>query len=275
MRGTVKFFCTKGWGFITDGNGKDWYFHHSNVIMDGYKHLFTDDIVDFEVGIGKNGREQALNVTPILTIKMVEDALKKDNLYLQILQISKDDRCVCLYRVVDSNDILQTDENGMTLVEVAAYAGIDVSEIVCDFMTGKEISDVTNIYIKLPKEKQYEIDDLCKYLWEIEKSKEITICYSDEKAEKVVFEENMPNGISEYKYKILQTVVTKFVTKGGGMVLRIHSANSNDVIMGFSCLNMEIKCLSVNEIKYAMELQPDGSRVIYDDQEYAVADICF
>ena len=59
------------------------------------------------------------------------------------------------------------------------------------------------------------------------------------------------------------------------MVLRIHSANSNDVIMGFSCFNMEIRCLSVDEIKYAMELQPDGSRVIYDDQEYAVADICF
>lgn len=124
MRGTVKFFCTKGWGFITDGDGKDWFFHHSNVIMDGYKHLSTDDIVDFEVGIGKNGREQALNVKPILTIKMVEDALKKENLYLQI---SEDDRGVCLYRVVDENDILKTDENGMTLVEVAAYAGIDVS----------------------------------------------------------------------------------------------------------------------------------------------------
>lgn len=126
MRGTVKFFCEKGWGFITDGDGKDWFFHHSNVIMDGYKHLSTDDIVDFEVGIGKNGREQALNVQPILTVKMVEDALKKENLYLQIFQISKYDCCIYLYRVVDSNNILQTDEQGMTLIEVAAYAGIDV-----------------------------------------------------------------------------------------------------------------------------------------------------
>lgn len=126
MRGTVKFFCTKGWGFITDGDGKDWFFHHSNVIMDGYKHLSTDDIVDFEVGVGKNGREQALNVTPVLTIKMVEDALKKENLYLQIFQISKYDCCIYLYRVVDSNNILQTDEQGMTFIEVAAYAGIDV-----------------------------------------------------------------------------------------------------------------------------------------------------
>ena len=127
MRGTVKFFCEKGWGFITDGDGKDWFFHYSSLMMDGNrftKRLFTDDIVDFEVGIGKNGREQALNVTPVLTIKMVKDALKKENLYLQI---SEDDSGVCLYRVVDENDILQTDENGMTLIEVAAYAGIDVS----------------------------------------------------------------------------------------------------------------------------------------------------
>lgn len=128
MRGTVKWFNgDKGYGFIIDNDGKDWFFRHSSLMMDGNrftKRLFTDDIVDFEVGIGKNGLEQALNVKPILTIKMVEDALKKENLYLQI---SEDDSGVCLYRVVDSNDILQTDENGMTLVEVAAYAGIDVS----------------------------------------------------------------------------------------------------------------------------------------------------
>lgn len=130
MRGTVKFFCEKGWGFIIDNDGKDWFFHHSSLMMDGNrftKRLFTDDIVDFEVGIGKNGREQALNVTPVLTIKMVEDALKKENLYLQIFQISKYDCCIYLYRVVDSNNILQTDEHGMTLIEVAAYAGIDIS----------------------------------------------------------------------------------------------------------------------------------------------------
>lgn len=123
MRGTIKFFCIKGWGFIIDGNGKDWYFHHSNVLMDGYKNLDTDDIVDFEVGVDKNGREQALNVQPVLTRRMVVDALKKENLYLRI---SEDDSGVCLYMVVDSNNILQTDEQGMTLVEVAAYAGIDV-----------------------------------------------------------------------------------------------------------------------------------------------------
>lgn len=124
MKGTVKWFnAKKGYGFIVGGDGKEWFFHYSNVIMEGYKDLFNDDIVDFEIGIGKNGREQAINVTPIITMKMVEDALKKENLFLQI---SINECGGCFYRVVDSNNILQTDEQGMTFIEVAAYAGIDV-----------------------------------------------------------------------------------------------------------------------------------------------------
>ena len=124
VRGTVKWFnAKKGYGFIVGGDGKEWFFHYSNVIMEGYKDLFNDDIVDFEIGIGNNGREQAINVTPIITMKMVEDALKKENLFLQI---SVDDCGVCLYRVVDQNDILQTYEQGLSLIEVAAYAGINI-----------------------------------------------------------------------------------------------------------------------------------------------------
>lgn len=68
-------------------------------------------------------RIHAINVQPVLTIKMVEDALKKDNLFLQV---AVDDCGVCLYRVVDQNDILQTYEQGLSLIEVAAYAGINI-----------------------------------------------------------------------------------------------------------------------------------------------------
>lgn len=126
VRGTVKWFnIKKGYGFIVDGDGKNWFFHYSNV-MKGYKDLFSDDIVDFEVGIGKNGREQAINVTPIITMKMVEDALSKDNLSLWVAV--KDDDCVVNFCVSDENYVFKTDENGisfMSFIEVAAYAGID------------------------------------------------------------------------------------------------------------------------------------------------------
>lgn len=122
MRGTVKFF-KKGWGFITDSDGKDHFVHHSSILMNGYKQLDEGDIVDFEIGNGTTDREQAVNVQLILTFAMVEDALKKENLYLQI---SEDDCGVCLYRVVDESDILKTDEQGISFIELAAYAGFDV-----------------------------------------------------------------------------------------------------------------------------------------------------
>lgn len=91
--------------------------------MQGFKRLDTDDIVDFEVGIGKNGREQAVNVIPILTLKMVEKELKKEKLYLQIAE----DDYGTYYRVVDANNVIQTDEQWMSLIEVASYVGLDVT----------------------------------------------------------------------------------------------------------------------------------------------------
>lgn len=124
MRGTVKWFNNqKGYGFITDSEGKDTFFHHSKILMDGFRALDEGDIVDFEIGNDTTGREQAVNVTPILTVKSIIASLKKENLMLKTIT---DSYGVKKYLVVNADDVLQTDENGMTLVETAAYAGIDV-----------------------------------------------------------------------------------------------------------------------------------------------------
>ena len=124
MRGTCKFFDkTKGWGFITSDEDTDYFVHFSAIQGKGYRYLNADDIVDFEVSVGKNGREQAVNVQPVLTRRMVEKALKKENL---ILKPFRNTLGLDRYLVVDSNDILQTYEQGLSLIEVAAYAGIDV-----------------------------------------------------------------------------------------------------------------------------------------------------
>jgi len=73
----------KGYGFITDSEGKEHFAHHSSIIMDGFRHLNEDDIVNFELGTGKNGREQAISVQPVLTMKMVRDSLKEGNLFVK------------------------------------------------------------------------------------------------------------------------------------------------------------------------------------------------
>lgn len=124
MRGTVKFFDKrKGWGFLTGDNGTDYFVHYSSLKIPKYKALDQNDIVEFEIETDKYNREQAINVTPILTKKMIERELRKEKLYLQTMKNALGER---VYMVVDANNVIQVGEQGMSLSEVATYAGIEV-----------------------------------------------------------------------------------------------------------------------------------------------------
>ncbi len=49
MRGIVKMFNKeKGYGFITKEDGKDVFFHYSELVMDGYKTIDDGAEVEFE-----------------------------------------------------------------------------------------------------------------------------------------------------------------------------------------------------------------------------------
>ena len=62
MNGTVKWFnAKKGFGFISDEEGKDVFVHFSALQMDGFKVLEEGDKVAFEVVNGEKG-PQAANV---------------------------------------------------------------------------------------------------------------------------------------------------------------------------------------------------------------------
>lgn len=133
MKGTVKWFnAQRGYGFITDSEGKDVFVHHSNIVMDGFRYLEKDDIVNFELVTGKDGREQAISVQPVLTMKMVKDSLKEENLYVK--EVKADANTVSMntlrikdgYMVVNENDVIQAGEQGMSFLELAAFAGFDI-----------------------------------------------------------------------------------------------------------------------------------------------------
>ena len=50
MRGKVKMFNQeKGYGFITLEDGKDVFFHYSQLMMEGFKTIDADAEVEFEV----------------------------------------------------------------------------------------------------------------------------------------------------------------------------------------------------------------------------------
>lgn len=62
MKGKVKWFnAKKGFGFISDEEGKDVFVHFSALQMDGFKVLEEGDKVEFEVVNGEKG-PQAANV---------------------------------------------------------------------------------------------------------------------------------------------------------------------------------------------------------------------
>ena len=64
-KGTVKRFNgAKGYGFITDEEGKDVFVHFSGLNMEGFKTLEEGAEVEFDVSEGAKG-PQATNVTVI------------------------------------------------------------------------------------------------------------------------------------------------------------------------------------------------------------------
>ncbi len=128
MQGVVKFFDKrKGWGYIKTDNSEEYFVHYTQIQMKGHKSLDNDDIVSFEVSEPDgNGRIHAINVKPILTMKMILDSLTKESFYIQKM---KDGYGVTKYLVVDGNKALQSDENGMSFMELAEFAGYEIVQV--------------------------------------------------------------------------------------------------------------------------------------------------
>lgn len=64
-KGTVKWFNNqKGYGFITDEEGKDVFVHFSGLNMEGFKTLEENQEVEFNLTEGEKG-PQATDVTVI------------------------------------------------------------------------------------------------------------------------------------------------------------------------------------------------------------------
>ena len=65
MKGTVKWFNNqKGYGFISDEEGKDVFVHFTGINMDGFKTLEEGVAVEFDVQEGAKG-PQAINVVKL------------------------------------------------------------------------------------------------------------------------------------------------------------------------------------------------------------------
>ncbi len=66
VRGTVKWFnVNRGYGFITDESGTDYFVHYSAIQADGFRKLKAGQEVLFVPGGDQDSRPFATSVTPI------------------------------------------------------------------------------------------------------------------------------------------------------------------------------------------------------------------
>jgi len=125
MQGEVKFFDKKkGWGYIKVDDGEEYFFHYSQIQMEGNKSLDNDDIVSFEVSKDESNRIHAINVQPVLTLAMVVHELKKNKLHVMRV---RDDKGIHGWYVVDRSEKPVINKE-MDLVELAEYAGFEIRQ---------------------------------------------------------------------------------------------------------------------------------------------------
>ncbi len=64
--GTVKWFNSRrGFGFVADESGAEYFVHYSDIQMEGFKNLHMDQEVEFIPGEDEQGRTVAYEVVPV------------------------------------------------------------------------------------------------------------------------------------------------------------------------------------------------------------------
>jgi CspA family cold shock protein len=59
-RGSVKWFNeTKGYGFIREDSGEEFFVHHSAIQCEGFRTLAEGEVVEFEPVEGQKGKQAA------------------------------------------------------------------------------------------------------------------------------------------------------------------------------------------------------------------------
>lgn len=126
MRARVKFF-RKGYGFLVTPEKECVFVHYSNIVADGFRVLNEGDIVECDIETNDKGEKRAVNISVIVSIRAINEVLKERNLYIRTIKNTQDEYGLKKYEVAHrKTNQSQTTKDGMTLLEVAAYAEMPV-----------------------------------------------------------------------------------------------------------------------------------------------------
>lgn len=119
MRGTVKWFNTqKGYGFVTGEDGAEYFAHHTQIRMDGFRTLDAGDVVEFDVRSEEKGLA-AVYIVPVLTLSMMKKNAAKEHLHLEVAPAEGYGNTG--WMIVDNNNFVVAGEQGMSLEELDEY----------------------------------------------------------------------------------------------------------------------------------------------------------
>lgn len=68
MQGTVKWFGSKGYGFIACEDGKDIFVHQTAILMEGYRKLVQGEAVEFDIAEDDPKGPKAINVQRMASV---------------------------------------------------------------------------------------------------------------------------------------------------------------------------------------------------------------
>ena len=76
IRGKVKWFGNrKGFGFVTTEDGVDIFCHYTGIAAEGYRTLYQNDEVEFDIVEGKKGKQ----VSGLIVTKSAGPPIEKSN----------------------------------------------------------------------------------------------------------------------------------------------------------------------------------------------------
>ena len=139
------------------------------------------------------------------------------------------------------------------------------------------IKEHEQLYDSLPETQRKNTDMLYRYIWHIRQNRFLTFTFSDNSCSILELPRTIYREELDTLRKILKGYLTEFINQDSSIIFRYVCPDDRKkfIINGFRNSNGIIETLDRTELKYCMELQPDGTMEPMDDEIYDVAPLIF